>query len=50
MRPGEGKLSGREGQYKKTRAGTYRALYEVDDEALTVTVVEAGRRGQVYAR
>lgn len=46
---GEGKLRGREGQYK-TRAGTYRALYEVDDEALLVTVVEVGHRGQVYDR
>lgn len=44
---GEGKLSGREGQYK-TRAGSYRALYEVDDEALLVTVVEILPRSDVY--
>jgi mRNA interferase RelE/StbE len=45
--PGCEKLSGREDRYR-VRQGRYRVVYEVDDSALTVTVVKLGHRRDVY--
>ena len=44
--PGCLKLSGREGW--RIRVGDYRVLYEIDDEAETVTVQHVGHRRDVY--
>jgi len=43
---GAEKLSGEE-KYR-IRQGDYRVLYEIDDQAKTVTVVRIGHRGDVY--
>lgn len=40
------KLKGREEW--QLRVGDYRMLYPIDDENLTVTVVDAGHRSDVY--
>ena len=40
------KLSGREGW--RLRVGTYRVLYEIDDEGDKVTVLHVGHRRDVY--
>jgi mRNA interferase RelE/StbE len=45
--PGCEKLSGSDDRYR-VRQGRYRVVYEVDDEALTVTVVKIGHRREVY--
>jgi mRNA interferase RelE/StbE len=45
--PGCEKLSGGEDRYR-VRQGSYRVVYEVDDSALTVTVVKIGHRRDVY--
>ena len=42
------KLSGQE-RYR-IRQGVYRAIYEVEDEFLIVTVVKVGHRKHVYQR
>jgi mRNA interferase RelE/StbE len=44
--PGCQKLTGREAW--RIRVGDYRVLYEINDDALTVTVVHVGHRGSVY--
>ena len=41
------KLSGSDDRYR-VRQGRYRVVYEVDDAALTVTVVKIGHRRDVY--
>lgn len=43
---GSEKLSGAD-RYR-IRQGNFRVLYEIDDEALTVTVVKIGHRRDVY--
>jgi mRNA interferase RelE/StbE len=40
------KLTGRDGW--RIRVGDYRVLYEIDDTAKTVTVVNVGHRRDVY--
>jgi mRNA interferase RelE/StbE len=40
------KLKGRTGY--RIREGNYRVIYEINDKILTVTVVEAGDRKDVY--
>ena len=32
----------------RLRVGAYRIIYEVDNERLIVTVIDAGNRGQIY--
>ncbi len=44
--PGCEKLTGRE-QYR-VRQGTWRILYTVDDDVITVVVVKVGQRRDVY--
>ena len=44
--PGCKKLKGRPGY--RIREGNYRVIYEINDKILTVTVVEAGDRKEVY--
>jgi len=36
------------GAGRRIRVGAYRALYDVDDDAQTVTVLRAGHRRDVY--
>jgi len=43
---GAEKLSGEE-KYR-IRQGDYRVLYEIDDQAKTVTIARIGHRGDVY--
>ena len=43
---GSTKLTGREGY--RIRVGQYPAIYEIDDEKKTVTVVDVGHRREVY--
>lgn len=43
------KIKGHEGFYR-LRVGDYRILYTVDHGKLTVYVVDAGNRGQIYKR
>lgn len=40
------KLKGRPGY--RIREGNYRVIYEINDKILTVTVIEAGDRKEVY--
>ena len=40
------KLSGREGW--RIRVGSYRVVYEIDDELQVVTVLHVGHRRDVY--
>jgi mRNA interferase RelE/StbE len=40
------KLTGREGW--RLRAGDYRVVYEIDDQAHTVTVLHVGHRRDIY--
>lgn len=40
------KLTGREGW--RLRIGDYRILYDIDDNALTVTIVHIGHRRDIY--
>lgn len=44
--PGCKKLKGRSGY--RIREGNYRVIYEINDKILTVTVVEAGDRKDIY--
>lgn len=46
--PGCVNLRGREGY--RIRVGDYRAVYEVDDAALVVTVFGVGHRKDIYRR
>lgn len=41
------KLKGYEG-IMRLRVGPYRIIYEVDNNRLIVTVIDAGNRGQIY--
>ena len=41
------KLRGYEGVLR-LRVGLYRIIYEVDNDRLIVTVIDAGNRGQIY--
>jgi mRNA interferase RelE/StbE len=46
-RPSGGKkLKGRSGY--RIREGNYRVIYEINDRILTVTVIEAGDRKEIY--
>ncbi|WP_448060817.1 type II toxin-antitoxin system RelE family toxin [Cellulomonas hominis] len=47
--PGARKLVGEENAWR-VRVGDYRVLYEIADQLLTVTVVRAGHRREVYDR
>ncbi len=40
------KLTGREGW--RIRIGDYRVIYEIDDTKLTVTMMQAGHRREIY--
>jgi len=40
-------LSGRDGVYR-LRVGTYRIIYTIKEDILTVEVLDAGNRGDVY--
>lgn len=40
------KLKGRPGY--RIREGNYRVIYEINDKILTVTVIEAGDRKEIY--
>ena len=44
--PGCKKLKGRSGY--RIREGIYRVIYEINDKILTVTVIEAGNRKDIY--
>lgn len=44
--PGCKKLKGRPGY--RIREGNYRVIYEINDKILTVTVIEAGDRKEIY--
>lgn len=44
--PGCRKLTAREGW--RIRVGDYRVIYEIDDEASTVTVLHVGHRRDIY--
>ena len=44
--PGSEKLSGQE-RYR-VRQGSYRILYEIEDQRVVVTVVKVGHRREVY--
>jgi mRNA interferase RelE/StbE len=44
--PGSEKLSGQE-RYR-VRQGSYRILYEIEDQQVVVTVVKVGHRREVY--
>ncbi|MCB1307138.1 MAG: type II toxin-antitoxin system RelE/ParE family toxin [Leptospiraceae bacterium] len=44
--PGSRKLSGRDGW--RIRIGDYRVIYEINDEALTITVLDIGHRKDIY--
>ncbi len=46
---GHKKLSGEENAYR-IRIGSYRVIYEIQDDALMVYVVKAGARGDVYKK
>lgn len=45
--PGSEKMAGKGKEYR-VRAGDYRVIYTVDDEAKMVTVEKVGHRGDVY--
>jgi len=44
--PGCKKLKGRSGY--RIREGNYRVIYEINDQILTITVIEAGNRKEIY--
>jgi mRNA interferase RelE/StbE len=44
--PGCGKLAGRDGW--RIRVGRYRVIYEIDDKARTLTVLNVGHRKEIY--
>jgi mRNA interferase RelE/StbE len=41
------KLKGEENTYR-IRVGSYRVVYEIEDDILLVTVIKVGGRGEVY--
>ena len=41
------KLSGRDGW--RIRTGNYRAIYEIDDDLKTVTILDVGNRRDIYS-
>lgn len=41
------KLRGYEG-ILRLRVGTYRIIYEINNDKLIITVIDAGNRGQIY--
>ena len=41
------KMSGKFNMYR-LRVGSYRIVYEIDNNALIIKVIEAGNRGDVY--
>lgn len=41
------KLKGEENTYR-IRVGSYRVVYEIEDDVLLVTVIRVGGRGEVY--
>lgn len=43
---GNKKLSGEKAY--RIRIGSYRVIYEIEDEALKVYIIKAGSRGDVY--
>lgn len=44
-------LQGKESQgMLRLRVGTYRIIYTVDNGRLTVLIIDAGNRGQIYNR
>ena len=44
-------LQGKESQgMLRLRVGTYRIIYTVDNGRLTVLIIDAGNRGQIYSR
>lgn len=45
--PGVKKLSGVDNAWR-IRIGDYRVIYEIDDRALTVLVVDVGHRREIY--
>jgi len=47
--PGVEKLSGTAEKYR-IRQGDYRVVYEIDDKALTVSIVKIGHRKDIYRR
>ncbi|MDP4186726.1 MAG: type II toxin-antitoxin system RelE/ParE family toxin [Bacteroidota bacterium] len=44
--PGCKKLKGHQGY--RIREGNYRVIYEINDKILTVTVIDAGDRKDIY--
>jgi mRNA interferase RelE/StbE len=47
--PGSKKLVGQH-EINRVRVGSYRILYQVDDDRLTVLVIAVGKRGDIYRR
>jgi len=45
--PGRKKMQGRRNEWR-VRVGDYRVVYEVDDDARTVTITAVGHRRDVY--
>jgi mRNA interferase RelE/StbE len=45
--PGRKKMQGRHNEWR-VRVGDYRVVYEVDDDARTVTITAVGHRRDVY--
>ncbi len=43
------KLQGHANAYR-TRVGTYRIVYEIDDGALIVWILDVGHRGDIYGQ
>ncbi len=45
---GSRRLKNKRGEYRRIRQGDYRAVYEIDRENLTVSIVKIGHRREVY--
>jgi len=45
--PDTKKLAGQKNAYR-TRVGTYRIVYEIEDDKLIVWILDVGHRGSVY--
>ena len=45
--PGSEKLAGYDDRYR-IRQGNYRVVYEIDDDAIEVTIYKIGHRREVY--
>ena len=43
------KLTGQANAYR-TRVGSYRIVYEIEDEVLIVWILDIGHRGEIYRR